>query len=787
MLALLPVLRTATLVLNPFHVWKNLRNLWLWTRVVRNTKALRVWTKYFDSSYYLEAYPDVEEKGLDPSLHFLLCGNAERRQPSALFSTDEYLDRYPDVRKSGLNALLHYAMFGYIEARIAPGPRGAPYANPVGPLSESEDPHAVVINNDWPDDRPLVSILISCCACEEHLRDALRSLVKQTFVDVEIVIVTDCSTDRDTFEQSRGLEAECLPRVTFYRREGRHSPTDNQNYGVTQARGRYIYCLDGNDMLRPTFCEVAVFLAEGYGYDVVYSSIECFGDSGFRSLATDEIFPGIAGRNQIATSALFRKADWVHAGGFREGPTDDSHVPEVWEFWVRLITYGCRLKSIREPLLLYRVDENTVTSGSDTDPERQRPDIEGHTTSLSADCRSSRDVKVQLFSRWSNFDKGDGDPRLGFLLALPFATIGGAETLLYGLAQEVARRGFRLMVTTSRNLPETFPDTIKSFTVLTPHIYPLAQLFDDPGVAEEFVCRLVKRHRVSHLFFAGCELVYHLLPRLREEFPSLTILDQVFNDEVHAPNNRRYRAYIDATIVPSEALKASLLRQTPDCPGRIHVIPHSVEIPAPESRTMRQLRETLSLPPQKLIVAFFGRLSREKGADVFVEIARTLAPRGDLFFLMTGEGPERSRILRLIQKYGLDSTIQAPGFVEDVRPLMAASDIVVVPSTLDGMPLVVFESQALGKAVVASSVGSIPSMISDAVTGFLCPPGDVRAFVSRIEQLADDLSLRLALGRAAQALVRECFNKERMLRSYFEVLEDPRPKNGEDCRVSSLR
>jgi glycosyltransferase involved in cell wall biosynthesis len=63
---------------------------------------------------------------------------------------------------------------------------------------------------------------------------------------------------------------------------------------------------------------------------------------------------------------------------------------------------------------------------------------------------------------------------------------------------------------------------------------------------------------------------------------------------------------------------------------------------------------------------------------------------------------------------------------------MSASDIVVVPSLLDGMPLVVLESQARGKVVVASSVGSIPSMISDGDTGFLCPPGEVPAFVRRV-------------------------------------------------------
>jgi glycosyltransferase involved in cell wall biosynthesis len=793
---LLRALRTAGLIFSPVHAVGNLRNLWLWSRVVRTTESLHIWAKYFDSNFYLQSYPDVAEKGLDPCLHFLTRGNMEGRRPSPLFSTGDYLTAYPDVRRSGVNALLHYALFGHSERRTALAEQ-MPEVSPAIPTAEAASPPPgphflqiertqVAINNYWPDDRPLVSVIIPCFNYGAYIEDAIRSVVTQTFAAAEIIVVDGGSTDAHTIERLRRVEAERLPGVSVFYREGRHLAGDNRNYGIARAHGRYICCLDADDMLSPTYCEVAVFLAEGYGHDLVYSSIQCFGNSDFRWLVTDARFPAIANRNQIATTALFRKADWAHTGGFCDWPAGDDHIPEDWEFWVRLMAYGCRAKSIREPLMLYRVHHGSLSSVSDKDPDRQSRGIQAHDALLLSDCQPAGDVEIKLFSRWSNLDSGDGDPRPGFLLALPFATIGGAETLLYGLAQEVARRGFRLIVVTSLILPEVVPDNIKSFTVLTPHVYPLAHLFHDPGVPEEFVCRLVKRYRVSHLFFAGCELVYHLLPRLREESPFLTVIDQLFNDEVHAPNNRRYRAYIDATVVPSESLKASLLRRTPDAPGRIHVVPHSVDIPAPESRAMRQLRESLSLPPEKVIVAFFGRLSPEKGADVFVEIVRALAPRSDLFFLMTGEGPERSRISALIRQYGLKSTIHAPGFVEDVRPLMAASDIVVVPSILDGMPLVVLESQAHGKAVVASSVGSIPSMISDAATGFLCPPSEVPAFVRRIQQLADDPSLRVALGRAARAGVRERFSKDTMLRSYFDVFEESQPKNQKESHVSAV-
>jgi glycosyltransferase involved in cell wall biosynthesis len=163
-------------------------------------------------------------------------------------------------------------------------------------------------------------------------------------------------------------------------------------------------------------------------------------------------------------------------------------------------------------------------------------------------------------------------------------------------------------------------------------------------------------------------------------------------------------------------------------------------------------------------------MSEEKGPDLFVEIAQKLAVHPDLFFVMTGEGPERENVLRRIQRYGLADRIYTPGFVDDVSPLMRSVDIVVLPSRLDGMPLTVLECQALGKVVVASRVGSLPAMIDDGQSGFLCEPGDVDAFCGRILDLAQDPTLRERMKNVARRSVAERHGAEHMLRAYENVL-----------------
>jgi glycosyltransferase involved in cell wall biosynthesis len=776
-------------VLRPVDFLKALKNAVLWARVVRSTQTLKLWSEHFDSDYYLSSYPDVASRSIDPTLHFLFYGNQERRAPSASFATGEYLARYPDVAETGINALLHYVLFGKAEGRTLTdtpqantttavaarqGTRSIESASQIAQPAVTPEIQPRVLNNYWLQDRPILSIVIPCYNYGAFVEEAVRSVLAQTFKDIEVIVVDGGSDDPHTLDNLRRLEALKLPGVSVYYRDRRRLAGDNRNFGIARARGRYVGCLDADDMLRATYCEVALFLAEGYGYGLIYSSLQCFGESTFRWLLTDASFPEIVARNQVSTTAIFRRADWAHSGGYRDWPPGTEYVPEDWELWARLLGLGCRPKSIREPLYLYRVHHKGITGSSDMDPDRQSGAIREAMGDLLKEYVLEPEAPLHILNRWTNFDKSDHDPRPGFLLALPFVTVGGADTLLHSLAEEVTRRGFRLVVITSLVLPDAVPDQVRSFETLTPHVYPLGGLFHDAGMAEEFLCRLIKRYRVSHLFFAGCELAYHLLPRLRLESPSLVVVDQLFNDQVHAPNNRRYREFIDATVVPSGALEASLRRMTPENPGAIHIVPHAVQACGANLRLPREIRAEFSLPQDKVIVGFFGRLSPEKGGLIFVDIARALAHDDNLFFVMTGEGPERQAIMEAIERSGLRPRFYTPGFVDDVRPLLCAADIVVVPSILDGMPLVVLEAQAHERPVVASAVGSIPTIIADGETGRLCPAGDVSAFANQIMLLAKDPALRTFVGRAAARAVNEHHNHEKMLHAYFNVFDSAR-------------
>ncbi|MEI8195878.1 MAG: glycosyltransferase, partial [Phycisphaerae bacterium] len=178
------------------------------------------------------------------------------------------------------------------------------------------------------------------------------------------------------------------------------------------------------------------------------------------------------------------------------------------------------------------------------------------------------------------------------------------------------------------------------------------------------------------------------------------------------------------------------------------------------------------LRPEAFVVGYFGRFSEEKCPVHFVEIARRLAARPEVFFVMTGNGPEWNAVMRQIAEAGLRERFYTPGFVADVKPLLARADVVVVPSRIEGIPIILLEALALGKPVVASRVGGIPAVITSGGNGYLCDPGQLEQYAQIIETLRQDPELRSQVGRAARQYALKHLDVEHMNRAYLRVFTE---------------
>jgi glycosyltransferase involved in cell wall biosynthesis len=148
-------------------------------------------------------------------------------------------------------------------------------------------------------------------------------------------------------------------------------------------------------------------------------------------------------------------------------------------------------------------------------------------------------------------------------------------------------------------------------------------------------------------------------------------------------------------------------------------------------------------------VLWVGLMVPVKRLDVLAE-AMALLP--EVPAVLAGSGPDRPAV---------PPNVTMPGFVADVRPLLAKADVLVLPSAAENCPLVVLQAMAAGLPVVASGVGGVPELVADGETGLLVPPGDAEALADALRNLLRDKALRARMGVAGRARVEREFTLAR--------------------------
>jgi glycosyltransferase involved in cell wall biosynthesis len=149
-----------------------------------------------------------------------------------------------------------------------------------------------------------------------------------------------------------------------------------------------------------------------------------------------------------------------------------------------------------------------------------------------------------------------------------------------------------------------------------------------------------------------------------------------------------------------------------------------------------------------------ARLYITKGLTYLLEaIAQLRSSHPEAQFKVYGDGPLREELLAYAHKLGLDGEnifVGAYTSREQLSRIMAQTDIFVMSSILEGLPIALLEALSYGQAVVVTPVGGIPEAIQDGVNGLMCQPRDPVDLAQKIKTLIDDPDLRLRLGRAAR-------------------------------------
>ncbi|WP_158789672.1 GT4 family glycosyltransferase PelF [Granulicella sp. L46] len=172
------------------------------------------------------------------------------------------------------------------------------------------------------------------------------------------------------------------------------------------------------------------------------------------------------------------------------------------------------------------------------------------------------------------------------------------------------------------------------------------------------------------------------------------------------------------------------------------------------------------------LVGLVGRLSSEKGVDIFLTAAaRVLNQLPDAKFVVVGDGPDRANLEALIDELGIRGSVRMLGRRDDMPAVYASLDVMVSSSRREGLPIAILEGMASRLPLIATPVGAVPTVIFDGHTGVLVRAEDPELLATKIIELLQDDSQRERLGSAARKLVEEQFSAQRMTADYLNVYE----------------
>lgn len=262
------------------------------------------------------------------------------------------------------------------------------------------------------------------------------------------------------------------------------------------------------------------------------------------------------------------------------------------------------------------------------------------------------------------------------------------------------------------------------------------------------LARALGAHAVIHLHGAEVKTMFEAWPAW---------LRRLFRQAV---------ARADRIVVLGNSWKEFLCETVGISREQVVIIPNAVPVPAAPHRPVKD----------RCRVLFLGRLEERKGADRLLAALHDPAMAEiDCDVVMAGDGAidfyrDMARSLGVEGRVRFTGWLDRPAVVE----LMANSDVLVLPSLNEGLPMAILEAMANGLAVVTTPVGAITDVIRDEQTGLLVPPGDAAALARALRRVVTDSALRDRLGQQARALAQAEFDVAgygtRFVRLYDEIL-----------------
>lgn len=234
--------------------------------------------------------------------------------------------------------------------------------------------------------------------------------------------------------------------------------------------------------------------------------------------------------------------------------------------------------------------------------------------------------------------------------------------------------------------------------------------------------------------------------------------------------------YVNRFIVVSDVLKHMLINNRGLPPDKVTRIFNGIEIdnysPDVDGRARNKIREGFKISKGTILIGAVGRLVWQKGFEYLIQAIPGIQNEfSNIKVLIVGDGPLNNKLKAQSLKLNVQNHLIFTGFRNDIKEVLSAIDILVIPSLLEGFPMITLEAMAMAKPLIATEIDGIKEQIIDGDSGILIPPCNPKAIAGAVIKLTHDKELAVKMGKKARRKVVAEFSVIKMVAETEKVYQ----------------
>ena len=641
-----------------------------------------------------------------------------------------------------------------------------------------------------PSVKPAVSIVTAFFNTGSVFKETAQSVFNQSFQQWEWIIINDGSSDSEAqsvLNEYRGID----PRIRIIDLPDNLGPANAYNVGFQEAKTEYVVKLDSDDLLEPTAVEQWLWFMISFpehafvkGYSIGFGSQEYLWRRGFERNRAFLL------ENWVDSNCMIRKSVHKAVGGYDVSIQNGF---EDWDFWLRSANHGFWGAIIPEFLNWYRRRPlNSRPWPTLKSPLKRHlfrvglwkkygklffrfPKIRRRTEGIYRSVPDDVPFPNQLDKK-----------RNRILMVLPWMTMGGADKFNLDFIEQMIGAGYEVSICTTVNGPSPW---VREFGSRTPDIMLLPnfiRLSDYP----RFIRYMIESRRIDIVFISNSNLGYKLLPYLRSRCRGVTFVDYSHMEEENFLGGgfprfaTGYQNLLDCNIVSSNYLKNWMVKHGGDG-DRIEVCHTNIDTEKwnPDLFETLNIRRSLGISEDVPLVIYAARFCYQKRPQLLVKIIRKmLHKKTDCVFLIVGNGELATYLKLSLWRQRKQKRVFLLKSVsnEKMRSLMAASDILLLPSLQEGIALTLFEAMASKTVPVSADVGGQRELVTPEC-GYLIPIGgdELNRYCTALKDLIENPEKCSSMANAARERVIEHFHINQMKTKMLDVLDRAKETTGQ--------